>query len=220
MPGTTTSDRQSLLYRSQAELSGKRNRPRLGWGRRMKVLAAVLGCVMAGGTAFAATNWLVGLNSGSSAEGQSANIANISISAVATPSPSNLLYPGGLGDAVITITNTNSYPVTITALSLPANNVYAAGYSNSTLTTPQAGCNTTSLVTWNYATSTSGSSHTLTTALTVAANGNLTVTLTNDVSMASTTPAACANTFFFNALVHHRHGHRWRGNSHPRPDHH
>jgi hypothetical protein len=41
-----------------------------------------------------------------------------------------------------------------------------------------------------------GSAHALTTPLTVAANGNLSVTLTGDATMASTAPAACANSYF------------------------
>ncbi|MGO8871222.1 MAG: hypothetical protein ACLQPH_07430 [Acidimicrobiales bacterium] len=70
------------------------------------------------------------------------------------------------------------------------------------MTTTQAGClaSTPSDVVWNYATTTSGSSHTLTSPLTVAASGQannlLTVTLTNDASMTAAAPAACANTCF------------------------
>jgi hypothetical protein len=149
----------------------------------------------------AATNWLVGLNSGSSGQGQSATIANLTISATASPSPSNLLYPGSTGDAVITIANPNPYPVTITALSLPASTVYASGYSNSGLTTANSGCtSSTSLVTWNYAATSSGTSHTLTVPVTVgasgAANNPLVVTLSGDVSMSASAPAACASTYF------------------------
>ena len=169
---------------------------------RMKVLSAVAGIVLAGAGAYAATNWVVGLNAGSSGQSQSATISNLSITAVSSPSPSNLLYPGGTGDVVVTISNPNPYPVTITAVQLPTNVTYATGYTTSALTTTQTGClaATPSAVTWNYATGTSGSSHTLTTPLTVGANGQannpLVVTLTNDASMGSTSPSACANTFF------------------------
>lgn len=148
------------------------------------------------------SNWVIGLNSGSSGEGQSASTANLTISAVASPAASNLLYPGGNGDVVVTISNPNPYPVTVTALQLPTNTTYATGYTTSALTTTQAGClaSTPSGVIWNFSTSTSGSSHTLTTPLTVAASGQannpLTVTFTNDGSMTTTAPAACANTFF------------------------
>jgi hypothetical protein len=157
---------------------------------------------LVGTIAYAATNWVVGLNGGSSGQAQSAGIANLSISAVASPSATNLLYPGGNGDVVVTITNPNPYPVTITALQLPTNTTYANGYTTSALTTTQTGCvaSTPSYVIWNYSTSTSGSSHTLTTPLTVAASGQannpLTVTFTNDATMTTAAPAACANTFF------------------------
>src|SRR5271166_2009409 len=152
--------------------------------RRMKIVSAVCGIVLAGAGAYAATNWVVGLNAGSSGEGQSATIANLSITAVSSPAASNLLYPGGNGDVVVTIANPNPYPVTITAVQLPTNTTYATGYTTSALTTTQAGClaTTPSDVIWNYSTGTSGSSHTLTTALTVGASGQannpLVVTLT------------------------------------------
>ena len=121
---------------------------------------------------------------------------------MSSPSPTNLLYPGGTGDVVVTISNPNPYPVTITAVQLPTNTTYATGYTTSALTTTQTGClaATPSAVAWNFATGTSGSSHTLTTPLTVGASGQannpLAVTLTNDASMGSTSPSACANTFF------------------------
>jgi hypothetical protein len=168
----------------------------------MKIVSAVCGILLAGVGAYAATNWVVGLNSGSSGEGQSAAISNLTISAVASPSATNLMYPGGNGDVVVTISNPNPFPVTISAVQLPTNTTYATGYTSSALTTTQTGClaATPSQVTWNFSTATSGSSHTLTTAVTVGASGQannpLAVTLTNDASMGTTTPAACANTFF------------------------
>jgi hypothetical protein len=170
--------------------------------RRMKIVSAVCGILLAGVGAYAATNWVVGLNSGSSGEGQSASISNLTISAVASPSPTNLMYPGGTGDVVVTISNPNPYPVTITAMQLPTNATYATGYTSGALTTTQTGClaATPSQVTWSFSTATSGTSHTLTTPLTVGASGQsnnpLAVTLTNDASMGTTTPAACANTYF------------------------
>jgi hypothetical protein len=171
------------------------------WSLKLKLVTMVLGAVLAGGGAFAATNWVTGLGAGSSGEGQSANVANLTITAVASPAPGNLLYPGGNGDVVVTIANTNPYPVTITALQLPTNTTYATGYTTSALTTTQTGCTaTTSDVIWNFSTGTSGTSHTLTTPLTVgasgAANNPLVVTLTNDASMTAAAPAACVNTFF------------------------
>ena len=173
-------------------------RPRTSrWSRRSKVAAAAIGAVMSGAAAFAASNWVVGLNSGSAAEGQSASINNLTITAVASPAATNLLYPGGTGDTVLKVTNPNAFPVTVTAVQLPTNTTYATGYSDSALTSANAGCtSSTSLVSWGFATATSGSSHTLTSPLTVAANSTLTVTMTNDATMSSSAPAACASTYF------------------------
>lgn len=180
---------------------GNHSKARASWSRRTKAVTMVFGALLAGGGAYAATNWVVGLNGGSSGEGQSAAISNLTITAVASPAATNLLYPGGNGDVVVTISNPNPYPVTITALQLPTNTTYATGYTTSALSVTQTGClaATPSDVLWNYSTATSGSSHTLTTALTVAASGQannpMTVTFTNDASMTAAAPAACANTF-------------------------
>jgi len=169
---------------------------------KLKMLTALLGAALAGGGAYAATNWVVGLNAGSSGQAQSATVSNLTITAVATPAPGSLLYPGGTGDVVLTISNPNAFPVTITAVALPANTTFATGYTTSALTTTQTGClaATPSGVTWNFATGTSGSSHTLTTPLvvgaTATANDPLTVTLTGDASMATTSPLLCENTYF------------------------
>jgi hypothetical protein len=153
----------------------------------------VVGCLLVGGGAYAATNWSVGLNAGSRGQAQSASITNLTISAIAVPSPVNQVYPGGYGDAVLTIQNTSAVPVTITAVSLPTNTTFAAGYSDSTLTTATA-C--TGSVSWRFATTTSGSSHTLTSPLVVDANSTLTVTMTNDITMATTAPASCRSNYF------------------------
>jgi len=87
--------------------------------------------------------------------------------------------------------------VTITAVQLPANTSFAAGFVDSALSTPVAGCTAaSSTVAWNFATGTSGTTHNLTSPLTVAAGGNLSVTLTNDAVMGTTAPIACAGTYF------------------------
>jgi len=170
--------------------------------RKSKAIAAVVGALLAGGGAFATMNWAVGLNSGSSGQGESATVNNVTISAVASPAPSNLLYPGGNGDVVLTVANPNPFPVTLTGVDLPADNSYANGYTSSALTSAQSGCSssTPSDVIWNYSTSTAGSVHTLSTPLVVAASGQannpLTVTLTNDASMTIGAPAACEATYF------------------------
>ena len=168
-----------------------------GTSRMTRVVSALVGAALVGTTAFAATNWLVGLAGGSSGEAQSAAVANLSITAVASPAATNLLFPGGTGDVVATITNPNGFPVTLTAVNLPTNVTYAGGFTTSALSTAQTGCSTsTSAVGWSFATGTSGSSHSLTSPLTVAASGTLTVTFTNDASMGAASPAACESTFF------------------------
>ena len=158
---------------------------------------------MAGGLAYGATLWTVGLNAGSSGQARSATVSNLTITAVATPTPSNLLYPHGAGDVVVKITNPNHFPVTITKVRLPKSTAYATGYSTSSLTTTKTGCGalaTGSDVTWDYSNGTTGSSHTLATALTVAATGQsgdpLTVTFSNDAYMGTTASATCEAAYF------------------------
>jgi hypothetical protein len=175
-------------------------------GRRFswltKGLSITLGMVVAGVGAYAATNWVVGLASNSSGEAQSATLGKLTITAVSSPAAGDLLDPGDSGDVVVSIANANPYPVTITAVQLPTNTTFATGFTSSALTTTQSGClsTTPSDVTWNFSTTTSGSSHTLTTPLTVAASGKannpLVVTLGDDAFMSSAAPLACANTFF------------------------
>jgi hypothetical protein len=164
----------------------------------IKVVSGLAGMALVGGAAYGVTNWVVGLGAGSSGEAQSATVSNLTITAVASPSATNQLYPGSTGDVVATITNPNSFPVTVTGVNLPANTVYANGYTTSALATTQTGCisTTPSDVTWNFATSSSGSAHTFATPLTVAASGTLTVTFTNDATMTSAAPAACEGTYF------------------------
>jgi hypothetical protein len=172
------------------------------WGRRNKLLAALIGALLAGGTAYAVSNWMVGLGAGSDGEAASGTVSNLTITAVASPTASNLLYPGGNGDVVVSISNPNPFPVTITQVDLPTNTTYAAGYSDSGLSDPQSGClaSTPSDVIWNYSTGTSGTSHTLNSPLVVAASGQssnpLAVTLTDDASMGLSAPANCEASYF------------------------
>jgi hypothetical protein len=175
-------------------------------GRRFswltKGVSIVLGMVVVGAAAYAATNWVVGLASNSSGEAQSATLGKLTITATSSLAPGDLLDPGDSGDVVVSIANANPYPVTITAVQLPTNTTFATGFTSTALTTTQSGClsTTPSDVTWNFSTATSGSSHTLTTPLTVAASGKannpLVVTLGDDAFMSASAPLACANTFF------------------------
>jgi hypothetical protein len=179
----------------------RQRKPRVPWARKTKVVSAVVGALLAGGGAYAATNWTVGIAGGSSGEAKSATVSNLTVAAVATPAAGNLLYPGGNGDVVLTISNPNPFPVTVTGVNLPTSSVFAAGFTTSGLSSAQLGCSSaTSDVIWNYSSATSGSAHALTTPVTVAAFGQpgnpLTVTLTNDASMTAASPAACENTYF------------------------
>ncbi len=175
--------------------------PRPAPSRTRKALAAVLGAMLAAVSAYAITTWVVPLNGGSNGEAQSAGAQSLTITAVASPAASNLLYPGANGDVVVSISNPNPYPVTITAVQLPTNSTYASGYTTSALNTTQTGCDSSSSdVAWNYSNSSSGSSHTLTSGLTVGANGQandpLVVTFTNDASMGASAPQACEGSYF------------------------
>lgn len=177
-------------------LSGKRR-------KLLKIVAVGTGTVLAGTAAYAVTNWVVSLGSGSSALGKAATVTNITITAVASPAPSNLLYPGGTGDVVLKITNPNHFPVTITTLKVPSTSTYAAGYSTSGLSSSVATCGASasgSAVVWKYATSATSTTHTLTTALTVGPSGNandpLTVTLTSGATMGTGASTKCEGKYF------------------------
>jgi hypothetical protein len=195
--GSDVEPRRARRDGARHRRTGRRRR-----GLKALVVGGVVGLVFVAAAAFGATNWLVSLSGGSSGQGQSATISNLTITATSSPAASNLLYPGSTGDAVISISNPNAYPVTITAVDLPANTSYATGYTSNALTVPVVGCLalTPSAVTWAYSTVVSGTTHTLTTPLTVgasgAANNPLVVTLTNDATMGSTAPAACAGSYF------------------------
>src|ERR1039458_10787516 len=66
---------------------GGADREPKSWFRR--IVAAIIGMALVGGGAYAATNWVVGLSAGSTAESQSANTANLTITAVASPAATN-----------------------------------------------------------------------------------------------------------------------------------
>lgn len=177
---------------------GWRRNPGNRWPRALKLGAAALGVALVGSAAYGATLWVVGLGTGSSGQAKFGTVSNITITAVASPTPTNLLYPHGTGDVVAKVTNPNHFPVTITKVKLPKSTVYGTGYSTSSLTTTKAACGasaTGSDVSWHYSNSTTGSAHTLHTAITVAASGQsgdpLTVTFTNDASMGTTASATC-----------------------------
>jgi hypothetical protein len=168
--------------------------------KRATIIVVVLGVV--GAVAYAADLWIVGLNSGSSGQARLGTVSGITVTAVATPTPANVLYPHGAGDVVAKITNPNNFPVTITKLKLPKSTSFATGYSTSGLTTIKGGCGavvTGSDVSWHYSSTVTGSVHTLHTPITVAASGQsgdpLTVTFTDDAYMGTTASTTCENSF-------------------------
>ena len=130
--GATRQGRSS--HRSQTTAWRPRNVQRL---RARRAISAILGVALVGGGACAATSWIVGLNSESSAEGQAASIQNLTITAVSSPAPTNQLFPGGTGDVVLTISNPNPYPVTVTGVDLPTNTTYAGGFTTNALSQPR-----------------------------------------------------------------------------------
>jgi hypothetical protein len=120
---------------------------------------------------------------------------------VASTALPNVLYPGAAGDVMATITNPNRFPVTITAVQLPAKTKYATGYMDRDLTRAKVGCtHATSGVFWDHA-GVGITTHTLERPLTVPAQGTgtegrLVVTFQGDAFMASAAPAACEGTYF------------------------
>ena len=173
---------------------------RWSWSARTTLIGVVVSACLAGGVSYAATDRTLGLRERSAGGSPSAPITNLTIKAVAapTPFPANLLYPGASGAVIVTISNPNRFPVTITAVQLPSDTRYAAGFTDPSLATPRVGCSavTPSGVTWAHATSTNGSVQILTSPITVAAQSRVNVTFNNAATMAMAAPPACANSFF------------------------
>lgn len=175
-------------------------------GRKSKLLPIVavsVGTLLAGTAAYAVTQWAVSLSSGSTGAAKGASVTDITITAVASPSPSNLLYPDSTGDVVLNITNPNSFPVTITSLKVPSASSYATGYATSGFSSSVSTCSASSTGTdvyWHYSTSTTSTTHTLSSPLTVAASGHagdpLTVTLTGAATMGTGASSACEGKYF------------------------
>jgi len=95
---------------------------------------------------------------------------------------------------VVTIANTNSYPVTITAVNLPTSSTQAGGFTTSALSTAQTGCSATaSSVTWNFVSMP---------ALTgMTATGGAATTLQTTVATTTWTSAALATGSYWYEVV-------------------
>jgi hypothetical protein len=159
---------------------------------------AVLCALLSGGVAFSTS----GRTIGPTAADYGYEVSNLTVREAPDPGARALLHPGATGDVVMAISNPNPYPGTVTAVQLPSDTTYATGYTTGALATAQAGClaSTPSDVIWNFSTATSGSSHALTSPLTVGASGQannpLVVTFTDDASMTMSAPEACASSYF------------------------
>ena len=103
---------------------------------------------------------------------------------------------------VVTIANPNPFPVTISAVNLPTTSTYPTGYTTSALTTTQTGLHRHHPerrhveLRYGVQRQLACAESNLVVGASGAANNPLVVTLTNDALMATTTPAACANTYF------------------------
>jgi len=107
------------------------------------------------------------------------------------------LYPGGTGDVAVSIANRSSVTIMVTAIDLPANTTYAAGYTTSAGATPRPGCAAaTSGVAWNGSTAARGSAHRLVTPLVIGAHRTAVVTLAEAARMSPSAPAACEGADF------------------------
>jgi hypothetical protein len=165
-----------------------------------KIVSIGLGTILAGVAALAATNWIIGLTSTSHGQAKSMSVVNLTVSAISSPTPATLLYPGSTGTVVIKISNLNTFPVTVTGFDLPTTTTYAAGYTTASLADANITCaatgTTASLVYWRDSTPTPGTAVTLTTAVTLAKDSTLTVTLTGDALMRTASPEGCESTYF------------------------
>ena len=173
---------------------------RWSWSSRTTLVGAVVGACLAGGVSYAAAGWTLGASDHASAGSAAAPVTNLTITAVASPTrfPADLLYSGATGAVIATIANPNRFPVTITAVQLPSDARFAAGFTDPSLATARVGCSavTPRGLTWAHATSTTASMHTLISPFTVAAGSRVSVTFPNAAVMAMAALPACANSYF------------------------
>jgi hypothetical protein len=171
--------------------AGKRCGEQTRWGTGLT--GVVVAAIAAAGLA-----WIAGITPGLGfgAPGRVAPHAIVAITATHT-SGMRPIYPGGTGDAAVSIANHSGVTVRVTAVDLPADTTYAAGYTTSARTAPRPGCSAaTSEVIWNGSTSVRGSVHQLARPLVIGAHRTAIVTLANGVLMKATAPAACEGTYF------------------------
>ncbi len=129
-------------------------------------------------------------------------VSNLSATSVLVGPGSSYLSPGGTGDVWIQISNPNSFPVEITAVTLPRSSIDASGRQIRGHGGPHRGCggNLQSGVTWRGARPNTTSVHILTAPIVIGASGSgdnpLTVKLADAARMDVTVPASCESTVF------------------------
>jgi hypothetical protein len=155
--------------------------------RRVAILTAAGLAVAGGGIALAF--WTAGgSGTGAAASGAAANVTFTGGTVTG-----NLLFPGGTGDVVINVDNSNPFPVSVDSLVLPAG--AATAYSDSGQTTLNAACNTGGTgVSWSYATK--SLTGVIVAAKSGSTDGSLTLTLTGGASMDNTSDNSCQSSFF------------------------
>jgi hypothetical protein len=142
------------------------------FSKRAIVTSLFLGIVLASTVALA--SWLATGTGKGYAKAGTAQALTTSVTAVS----SGLLYPGGTGDAYVTINNPNPYPVTVTGVT--GNGTIVTSSNNAT-------CNAGTGVTF---TDQSGLS------ISVAAGGNTTTHFTGAVAMSNASVDACQGETF------------------------
>ena len=171
---------------STAPPSGRRGRHRRPPGRlarsaRRVVSIAVVPVVLAGGTA-AYAYWSAS-GSGSATVGTT-TAAAIGVSASATPPPG--LYPGRTVDLSVALSNSNSYPVSLTTLTaVTISSSDPAGCPSSTITLPS-----------DVTTGLAGSGYPLPSPFAVPAGGQGTGTLSGLITLSTSAPDACQGKTF------------------------
>jgi hypothetical protein len=142
------------------------------YGVRMSLATVATGLVLVAGVAFAA--WTASGSGNGYAKAQTVqSLTTVDASASTTAQ----LYPGGTGDVKVTVSNPNSFPVTITGVS-----------GNGTITSDKgAACNASTGVTFTDTTGLSNS---------VAASGSTTITLSGKAAMSSASDNSCQGAVF------------------------
>lgn len=157
---------------------------RIRWTRRLGALAIANIAVISGGIAYA--NWSTSGTGKATANAGAAQAVNGSVTTVA--SAAALLYPGNTVGLIVNVHNPNSFSVKISAVTLTSGTAPDANGITGAKT-PAACTPAASGVTLQTASLTNQS-------VSVAANGDATVTVPNGVGMAATSDDGCQSASF------------------------